>query len=170
MANGLDETKSSLRRQLIFINEIKQMTMASTSTYLNFARNTEEAFNFYRSVFGTEFNGHIARFGDIPPQEGMPPIPDADKKLVMHIELPIVGGHKLMGTDAPESMGFKVNFGNNVHINLQPDTREETKRLFEKLSVGGTVTMELQDMFWGDYFGSCTDKYGVQWMVNCSAK
>ena len=144
--------------------------MASTSTYLNFARNTEEAFNFYRSVFGTEFNGPVARFGDIPPQEGMPPMAEADKKLVMHIELPIVGGHKLMGTDAPESMGFKVNFGNNVHINLQPDTREETKRLFDKLSAGGTVTMELQDMFWGDYFGSCTDKYGVQWMVNCSAK
>ena len=144
--------------------------MASTSTYLNFARNTEEAFNFYRSVFGTEFNGPIARFGEIPPQEGMPPMPDADKNLVMHIELPIVGGHKLMGTDAPESMGFKVNFGNNVYINLQPDTREETERLFEKLSAGGEVTMELQDMFWGDYFGSCTDKFGVQWMVNCSAK
>jgi PhnB protein len=144
--------------------------MASTSTYLNFARNTEEAFNFYRSVFGTEFNGAIARFGEVPPQEGMPPMSDADKNLVMHIELPIVGGHKLMGTDAPESMGFKVNFGNNVHINLQPDTREETRRLFEKLSAGGTVTMELQDMFWGDYFGSCTDKFGVQWMVNCSAK
>ena len=144
--------------------------MASTSTYLNFARNTEEAFNFYKSVFGTEFNGPIARFGEIPPQEGMPPLADADKNLVMHIELPIVGGHKLMGTDAPESMGFKVNFGNNVHINLQPDTREETKRLFEKLSAGGIITMELQDMFWGDYFGSCTDKFGVQWMVNCSAK
>ena len=144
--------------------------MASTSTYINFARNTEEAFNFYKTVFGTDFNGPIARFGDIPPQEGMPPMTEADKSLVMHIELPIVGGHKLMGTDAPESMGFKVNFGNNVHINLQPDTREETKRLFEKLSTNGTVTMELQDMFWGDYFGSCTDKYGVQWMVNCSAK
>jgi len=144
--------------------------MASTGTYLNFARNTEEAFSFYKSVFGTEFNGPIARFGEIPPQEGMPPLPDADKNLVVHIELPIVGGHKLMGTDAPESMGFKVNFGNNVHISLHPDTREETKKLFEKLSAGGTVTMELQDMFWGDYFGSCTDKYGVQWMVNCSAK
>ena len=144
--------------------------MASTSTYLNFARNTEEAFNFYKSVFGTEFNGPIARFGEIPPQEGMPPMADADKNLVMHIELPIVGGHKLMGTDAPESMGFKVNFGNNVYINIQPDTREETKRLFEKLSAGCIVTMELQDMFWGDYFGSCTDKFGVQWMVNCSAK
>jgi len=144
--------------------------MASTSTYINFTRNTEEAFNFYKTVFGTDFIGPIARFGDIPPQEGMPPMTEADKSLVMHIELPIVGGHKLMGTDAPESMGFKVNFGNNVHINLQPDTREETKRLFEKLSTNGTVTMELQDMFWGDYFGSCTVKYGVQWMVNCSAK
>src|SRR4030095_3253751 len=121
--------------------------MASTSTYLNFARNTEEAFNFYKSVFGTEFNGPIARFGEIPPQEGMPPIADTDKNLVMHIELPIVGGHKLMGTDAPESMGFKVNFGNNVHITLEPDTREETKRLFEKLSAGGKVTMDFQDMF-----------------------
>ena len=144
--------------------------MASTGTYLNFARNTEEAFNFYRSAFGTEFNGPIARFGEIPPQEGMPPMADADKNLVMHIELPIVGGHKLMGTDAPESMGFKLNFGNNVHISLRPDTREETKRLFEKLSAGGTITMELQDMFWGDYFGSCTDKYGVNWMVACNAK
>lgn len=144
--------------------------MARVSTYLNFSNSTEDAFNFYKSVFGTEFNGPIARFGEIPPQKGMPPIPDADKNLVMHIELPIVGGHKLMGTDAPESMGFKVNFGNNVHINLQPDTREETKRLFEKLSADGTVTMELQEMFWGDYFGSCTDKFGVQWMVNCSAK
>jgi PhnB protein len=88
----------------------------------------------------------------------------------MHVELRILDSHTLMGTDAPESMGFKVNFGNNVYINLQPDTREETKRLFDKLSEGGTVSMELQDMFWGDYFGSCTDKYGVQWMFNCSEK
>ena len=145
--------------------------MARVSTYLNFSNNTEEAFNFYRSVFKTEFNGPgMRRFRDIPPQDGAPPMSDELKNMVMHVELPITGGHVLMGTDAPEQMGFKVNFGNNVHINLQPDTREETKRLFEKLSVDGTVTMELQDMFWGDYFGSCTDKYGVQWMVNCSAK
>ena len=77
--------------------------MARTSTYLNFARNTEEAFNFYKSVFGGEFSqGGIARFGDIPPSDDMPPIPEADKNLVMHIELPIVGGHMLMGTDARE--------------------------------------------------------------------
>jgi PhnB protein len=100
----------------------------------------------------------------------MPPMPEADKNLVMHVALKILDSHFLMGTDAPESMGFTVNFGNNVYINLQPDTRDETKRLYDALSVGGNVTMELQDMFWGDYFGSVTDKYGVQWMVNCSAK
>ena len=88
----------------------------------------------------------------------------------MHIELPITGGHILMGTDAPETMGFTIIKGNNVNINLEPDTREETKRLFDALSAGGTITMELQDMFWGAYFGSCTDKYGINWMVNCSDK
>jgi PhnB protein len=144
--------------------------MARVSTYLNFARNTEEAFNFYKSVFGGEFGGHgIARFGDMPPMEGMPPIPEEDKNLIMHIELPITGGHNLMGTDAPESMGFTVTRGNNIHINLEPDTREETKRLFDGLREGGNVTMELQDMFWGAYYGTVTDKYGITWMVNCTA-
>lgn len=145
--------------------------MARVSTYLNFHRNTEEAFNFYKSVFGGEFSsGGIARFKDIPPADDMPPIAEEDKNLVMHIELPIVGGHTLMGTDAPASMGFNVNFGNNVHINLEPDTRAETKKLFEALSAGGKVTMELQDMFWGAYYGSCIDKFGVQWMFNCVEK
>ena len=145
--------------------------MASTSTYLNFPRNTEEAFNFYKSVFGGEFfGGKIMRFSDVPPQEGMPPMAEEDKNLVMHVELAIVGGHMLMGTDAPESWGFTVNFGNNVHINLQPDTRAETEKLFKSLSADGKVTMELQDMFWGDYFGSCTDKFSVNWMFNCSEK
>jgi PhnB protein len=145
--------------------------MARVSTYLNFPRNTEEVFNFYKSVFGGEFTmGGIARFKDIPPSDGAPQIADADKDLVMHIELPIVGGHMLMGTDAPESMGFKVNIGNNVHINLEPDSRAETKKLFDALSTGGKVTMELQDMFWGAYYGSCTDKFGIQWMFNCTAK
>ena len=145
--------------------------MASVSTYLNFPNYTEEAFNFYKSVFKTEFNGTgVMRFKDIPPQDGAPPMGDDLKNLVMHVELPITGGHVLMGTDAPEQMGFKVNFGNNVYINLQPDSREETRRLFSALSEGGKVEMQLQDMFWGDYFGSCKDKYGVQWMFNCSAK
>ncbi|HEX7904550.1 MAG TPA: VOC family protein [Chitinophagaceae bacterium] len=145
--------------------------MARVSTYLNFANNTEEAFNFYKKIFGGEFGrGGIARFSDIPPSPEMPPLADADKNLVMHVELAILGGHVIMGTDAPESMGFTMNYGNNVHINLEPDSRAETKKLFDALSAGGKITMELQDMFWGDYFGSCTDKFGVQWMFNCSEK
>jgi PhnB protein len=144
--------------------------MARTSTYLKFPNHTEEAFNFYRSVFGGEFNGGINRFKDIPADDNAPAMNDELKNLVMHVELPITGGHILMGTDAPEQMGFKVNFGNNIYINLEPDTREETKRLFDALSAGGIAGMPLADMFWGAYFGSCTDKYGVQWMFNCSAK
>lgn len=144
--------------------------MARVSTYLNFPRNTEAAFTFYKSVFGTEFEGEINRMGAVPPQEGQPPLAEADKNLVMHVALPILGGHMLMGTDAPESMGFKVNFGNNVYINLEPDTRAETDKLFKALSEGGKVEMAPQEMFWGDYFGSCTDKFGTKWMFNCSSK
>lgn len=102
--------------------------------------------------------------------EGVPPFAEADKNLVMHVELPITGGHLLMGTYAPESMGFTVTYGNNVHINIEPDTRAETKTLFEALSVGGKITMPLQEMFWGYYFGSCIDKFGVHWMFNCAEK
>ncbi|HCL83121.1 MAG TPA: VOC family protein [Chitinophagaceae bacterium] len=145
--------------------------MARVSTYLNFPRNTGEAFNFYKSVFGGEFGGTgIVRFKDIPPQEGTPPLAEADKNLIMHVELATIGGHIIMGTDAPESMGFHVNFGNNVHINLEPDTKKETRRLFWALSAGGKITMDLQDMFWGAYFGSCTDQFGVQWIFNCNEK
>ena len=144
--------------------------MARTSTYLNFPNQTEEAFNFYKSIFGGDFNGGIHRFKDIPPDDNAPPMGEEIKNLVMHVELPITGGHVLMGTDAPESMGFKVNYGNNVYINLEPDTKEETTKLFTALSNGGKITMELQDMFWGAFFGSCTDKYGVQWMFNCMKK
>lgn len=143
--------------------------MSRVSTYLNFPRNTEEAFNYYRSVFGGEFGGRgISRFGDVPSSPDMPPIREEDKNLVMHIELPILGGHVLMGTDAPESMGFKVLKGNNVYINLEPDTRAETKKLFDALSAGGEITMELQDVFWGAYYGSCIDRFGISWMFNCT--
>lgn len=144
--------------------------MARVSTYLNFPRSTEEAFNFYKSVFGTEFIGDIQRFSEVPSQEGQPPMKDEDKNLIMNIQLPILGGHILMGTDAPPSMGFKVIEGNNMYINLEPDTRSETEKLFKALSEGGKIEMNLQEMFWGGYFGSCTDKFGVQWMFNCSSK
>jgi len=140
--------------------------MSRVSIYLNFERNTEEVFNFYKTVFGGEFNGGIRRFSEIPPVEGMPEIAEKDKNLVMHIELAITGGHMLMGTDAPGSMGFKLTKGNNININLEPDSKEETRRLFNALSAGGTVTMDLQDTFWGAYFGSCIDKFGIPWMFN----
>jgi PhnB protein len=144
--------------------------MSKVSTYLNFKNNTEEAFMFYKSVFGGEFVGGIHRMGEVPSQDGQPPMSEDDKNLVMHVALSILGGHMLMGTDAPESMGFNMTFGNNVYINLEPDTRSETDTLFKALSFGGTIGMPLTEMFWGDYFGSCTDKFGVQWMFNCSSK
>lgn len=145
--------------------------MARVSTYLNFPRNTEAAFEFYRSVFGTQFDGDgITRMGDVPSEPGQTPMDDGDKKMVMHVALPILGGHMLMGTDALESMGFKLNMGNNVYISLEPDTREEADRLFGRLAEGGKVAMPLQEMFWGAYFGSLVDRFGVQWMLNCDSK
>ncbi len=144
--------------------------MATVSTYLNFPGNTEEAFMYYKSVFGGEFVGDITRFKDMPPQEGMPPLSEAEQDMIVNIGLYLLGGHLMMGTDAPESMGFALKFGNNMHIMLRPDTRKETIRLFNALSAGGKVQMELQDMFWGDFYGSCTDKFGAQWMFNCDEK
>ena len=121
---------------------------------------------FYRSVFGGDFNGPIHRFSEAPACPGRPELSAEDRNLVMHMELPILGGHVLMGTDAPASMGFAVVAGNNVHLNLEPDTRAEADRLFNALAAGGEIDMPLQDMFWGAYFGSLTDRFGIRWMVN----
>ena len=144
--------------------------MARVSTYLNFPRETEQAFEFYKSVFGTQYAGPIMRFGQVPAAPGQPPMAEADRNLVMHVELPILAGHVLMGTDAPPSMGFTVTMGNNTFINLEPDTRAETAALFNALAAGGSVDMALQDMFWGGYFGSLTDRFGVKWMFNCAGQ
>lgn len=146
--------------------------MSTVSTYLNFNGETEAAFNFYKTVFGSEFSGMgIMRFGDVPSEPGSPEMPDEIKNMIMHIELPILGGaHTLMGSDAPEGMGFKLVPGNNVYIMLQPDTRKETQQLFQALAEGGKTEQELQDMFWGDYYGSLCDKFGIQWMFNCTEK
>jgi PhnB protein len=163
--NAYVEAKFKLR------NQNNPKPMARVCTYLNFNGNTEEAFKFYQSVFKGEFVGKgLERFGDLPPQDGMPPLSDSVKKLILHAELQILGGHVLMATDAPESMGFKLNTGNNMHINVEPASREETKRIFDALSSGGKVDMELKDMFFGAYFGSCTDKYGINWMLNFPTK
>jgi PhnB protein len=95
---------------------------------------------------------------------------EADKNLVMHVELTLLGCHALMGTDAPQSMGFSITQGNNIHINLEPDTRAETQALFDALAAGGKVEMPLTDMFWGALFGHLVDKFGTHWMFNCSSK
>ena len=143
--------------------------MARVSIYLNFTNQTEEAFTFYKSVFGGSFTS-INRFSEVPPQKDAPPMKEEDKNLIMHIELPIMGSYVLMGTDAPESMRPKLIQGNNMSIMLEPDTREEVDRLFHALSAGGKVEMPLTDMFWGAYYGSFTDKFGIGWMINCYNK
>jgi PhnB protein len=149
----------------------KKDTAPRVCTYLNFPGNTEEAFLFYQSVFKTAFaGGGIQRFGDLPADGSQPPVAEAVKKMVLHVELPITGNHVLMGTDAPEEMGFTLTQGNNMHISIEPDTREEAKRVFDELSMDGNVSMPLQDMFFGAYFGEFTDKFGINWMINFQPK
>ena len=140
--------------------------MARVNTYLNFMGNAEEAFEFYRSVFGTEYEGEIMRIGDVPAGPGMPELTEVEKQLVMHMALPILAGHVLEGTDMVASMGHEVRIGNNTTIALQPDTREEAEALFAALSEGATDVNPLTDMFWGDYWGTCLDRFGVRWMFD----
>ncbi len=134
--------------------------MARTATYLNFTNSTEAAFNFYKTVFNTEFSAPIMRMGDVPsPQE----LSAEQANLVMHVALPILGGHVLMGTDAPDE---NLIIGNNTSLNLEPDSLAETERLFSALSEGGSVTTPLAPQFWGGVFGQLTDRFGIQWMFN----
>ncbi len=171
LEQNVDKLTHYLQSQINIRKQLKNTKMARVGSYLNFPGNTEEAFNFYKAVFKTEFSGKgLQRFEDVPGPEGMPPMSDEDKKLILHVELPILGGHVLMATDAPESFGFTLNTGNNMHICLEPDSREETRRLFHELSAGGKVTMPLTDMFFGAYFGEFSDKYGINWMVSYTEK
>ena len=145
--------------------------MVRVTTYLNFPGNTEEAMNFYKKVFKTEFaGGGIRRFDEVPADENHPPMSESIKKMVLHSELPILAGHSLMASDAPPEFGMTVTQGNNMYICLEPESREETKRIFDELSVEGNIVMPLQDMFFGAYFGTITDRYGINWMVNFQAK
>jgi PhnB protein len=141
--------------------------MSSVSIYLNFMGQAEEAFNFYKSVFRTEFQGPLMRMKDIPTQPGMPALSEKEANKVMHVTMPILGGTKLMATDMLESMGHKLIEGNNVTINLEPNTKEETDRLFKALSEGGSDIAPMRDEFWG-YWGCCKDRFGIRWMFNHS--
>lgn len=163
---GLENLDQYIAAQFFLRRQNKSSNKARVSTYVNFAGNTEAAFNFYKSVFKTDFVNGIQRFGELPPDPNQPAIADNLKNMVLHVELPILGGHILMGTDAPKEMGFTLAQGNNMHIQIEPESRAEADRLFTELSADGTIEMPIQDMFWGAYFGSFTDKFGINWMVN----
>lgn len=129
--------------------------------YLNFDGNAEEAFRFYQSVFGGEL--YIQKMSEAPGTENLP---EEEKDYVMHAALPIGVDQFLMASDCLKSAGHVLKPGNNSYISVSADSREEAGRLFNGLSAGGVVEMPLADMFWGDYFGSFTDKFGVCWMIS----
>ena len=139
--------------------------MLRVSTYLNFEGKTAEAFAFYKDVFGTEYITPPMLMGDVP-QDPEHPLTEEEKSYVMNVQLPILAGHVLMGTDALASRGHRLQAGNNVSINLEPDSLEEAQRLHKALSEGGSEIMPLDKMFWGDYWSSFVDKFGTRWMIN----
>lgn len=131
--------------------------------YLTFGGKTEEAFNFYKSVFGGEFTS-VQRFGDTPHGANMP---EGERNLVMHISLDIEKGVTLMGCDHLESMGMgPLVPGNNFSLSRHAKSEADAKRVFDALAVGGTVLMPIDKVFWGAYFGMLIDKFGIKWMVN----
>jgi PhnB protein len=136
--------------------------MTMINPYLNYKGTAEEAFTFYKSVFGGEFSS-VQRFKDTPEADK---IPAAERDKIMHIALPIGKGVTLMATDALESMGQKLSVGNNFYLSINVDSKQEADRVFNGLSKGGRVEMPMQKMFWGEYFGMFADKFGVQWMVS----
>jgi PhnB protein len=141
--------------------------MTKLHSYLNFGGNAEEAFGFYKSVFGGEFTS-VVRFKDLP-MEGVT-IPKEDEDKMMHISLPIGEDSLLMASDVLESLGQQLVQGNNVYVSVNPDSRDEADRIFNGLSEGAEIEMPIDDQVWGDYFGSLKDKFGVRWMVNHGAQ
>src|SRR5438046_6844344 len=136
--------------------------MKTVNPYLNFPGTTEQAFNFYKSVFGGEFTS-LQRFKDTP-EANRVPAKDADK--IMHVALPIANGNVLMATDALESMGHPLKEGNNFYLSLETESEDEANNLFDKLSANGKITMPMAKTFWGSYFGMVNDKFGIQWMIS----
>jgi PhnB protein len=140
--------------------------MTAVNPYLNFGGNCEEAFNFYKSVFGGEFLNKM-RFKDVSAEQmgESNQMPESESEKIMHVSLPIGQETVLMGSDRPATMGPTVN-GNNYSISINAASEAEAAKLFNGLSAGGQVTMPLEKTFWGAYFGMFTDKFGIQWMVN----
>ncbi|WP_374163635.1 VOC family protein [Arcticibacter sp. MXS-1] len=129
--------------------------------YLNFDGNAEEAFRFYNTVFAGEL--FLQRMADAPGSENLS---ESEKGRVMHVAIPIGDGQFLMASDCSSNSGQVLTKGNNNYISITPDSREEADRIFNGLSEGGQIEMPMAEMFWGDYFGSFVDKFGVCWMIN----
>ncbi|MCE7039876.1 VOC family protein [Dyadobacter sp. CY312] len=140
--------------------------MTTVNVYLTFNGNCEEAFNFYKSVFGGEFP-YVGRFGDMPPQENMPPLPKEHKNRIMHMSLPISKETTIQGSDTGGEWSNQLVVGNNFSVSINTDSTAEADRLFNGLSSGGNVTMAMSKTFWGSYFGMFTDKFGINWMLSC---
>ena len=143
--------------------------MTTLHIYLTFNGNCEEAFEFYKSVFGVDYES-FSRFNEMPPQEGMPPISDEEANLVMHASLKINEHSVLMGSDTGRQWASHFKEGNNFSISVNVDTKEEADKLFEKLSVDGQITMPMEQTFWESYFGMLTDQFGISWMVGTESK
>ena len=139
--------------------------MAVVNPYLTFNGNCEEAFTFYKSVFGGDFQ-YVGRFKDMPPAEGSKSVPEAEGEKIMHISLPISKETILMGSDSSEAFGQATIVGNNFTISVNTGSQEEADKLFSGLSAGGKVTMPMSKTFWGSYFGMLADKFNIQWMVS----
>lgn len=138
--------------------------MTTVNIYLTFKDNCEEAFTFYKSVFGGEFP-YIGRYKDMPPMDGKPLPPEEENK-IMHMSLPISKETMLMGSDSSDAFGHATVIGTNFSISVNTDSKEEADRIFQALSSGGKVTMPMDTTFWGSYFGMLTDKFGINWMVS----
>ena len=138
--------------------------MASINAYINFLGNCEKAFNYYKSVFGGEFT-MINRFSEMPSQEGME-LPEEDLNKIMHVSLPIGEHTVLMGSDTGGDWAAKTIVGNNITISITADTKEQADDFFSQLSDGGAVIMPMNQTFWGSYFGMCTDKFAINWMIS----
>ena len=142
--------------------------MTTVNVYLTFKGNCEEAFNFYKSVFGGEFP-YVGRFKEMPPMDGCS-VPEEDLEKIMHMSLPISAETMIMGSDSSEAFGQVTTIGNNFSISITTDSKEEADRLFNGLSEGGKVTMPMDVTFWGDYFGMFTDKFNINWIISYPTK
>lgn len=141
--------------------------MAHINPHINFNGNAEEAFNFYRSVFGGEFT-RIVRLKDLAGPEF--PVAANDENKILHIALPIGKHSKLMANDVPEFLGKVNERENRSKITVTAESKEDADRIFNGLSAGGEVEMPIADSPWGSYFGMFRDKYGIEWMVEFDAK